>query len=135
MILTSFFSFSFFEEDDIDLIINKRLKSNFVHQLEDLISNLTYHICGGGFCSWPPASLFVRFGEPSPHGFVLKRHEKTLSAVPHISKKNTPLMLYKCLAQACVVVVHSCLCQALIKHEWDTFLADVGLHSKSSHVT
>ena len=52
-----------------------------------------------------------------------------------------PLMLYKCLAQiwvyhyyTCVVVVHSCLCQALIKHEWGVSLADVGLHSKSSHV-
>ena len=26
----------------------------------------------------------------------------------------------------CVVVVHSCLCQALIKHEWGAFLANVG---------
>ena len=34
----------------------------------------------------------------------------------------------------CVVVVHSCLCQALIRHEWGASLADVGLHSKSSHV-
>ena len=33
-----------------------------------------------------------------------------------------------------VVVVHSCLCQALIKHKWSASLADVGLHSKSSHV-
>ena len=41
------------------------------------------YICGGGFCSWPPVSLYVRFGEPSPHGFVLKQHRKTLSAVPH----------------------------------------------------
>ena len=45
--------------------------------------------CGGGFCSWPPASLFVRFGEPSPHSFVLKRHGKTLSAVPH-RQENRP---------------------------------------------
>ena len=35
----------------------------------------------------------------------------------------------------CVVVVHSCLCQALIRHEWGASLADVGLHSKSPHVT
>ena len=34
----------------------------------------------------------------------------------------------------CVVVVHSCLCQALIRHEWGASLADVRLHSKSSHV-
>ena len=32
-----------------------------------------------------------------------------------------------------VVVVHSCLRQALIKHEWGAFLADVGLHPESSH--
>ena len=32
----------------------------------------------------------------------------------------------------CVVVV--CLYQALIRHEWGASLADVGLHSKSSHV-
>ena len=43
----------------------------------------------------------------------------------HIGKRNAPLMLYKCLAQTwvyhyhtCVVVVHSYLCQAFIKHEW-----------------
>ena len=35
----------------------------------------------------------------------------------------------------CVVVVHSCLCQVLIRHEWGASLADVGLHSKFSHVT
>ena len=34
----------------------------------------------------------------------------------------------------CVVVVHSCLRHALIRHEWGASLADVGLHSKSSHV-
>ena len=34
----------------------------------------------------------------------------------------------------CVVVLHSCLCQALIKHEWGASLVDVRLHSKSSHV-
>ena len=33
-----------------------------------------------------------------------------------------------------VVVVHLCLCQALIRHEWSASLPDVGLHSNSSHV-
>ena len=33
-----------------------------------------------------------------------------------------------------LVVVHSCLRQVLIRHEWGASLADVGLHSKSSHV-
>ena len=52
------------------------------------------------------------------------------------------LMPYKCLAQAwvyhyhtCVVVVHSCLCQTLIRQEWGASLANMGLHSKFSHVT
>ena len=54
-----------------------------------------YHFCGGGFCSWPPASLFVRFGESSPHDFVLKRHGKTLSAVPHWQKKRQALIRHE----------------------------------------
>ena len=55
--------------------------------LEVLKKYIYNDFCGGGFCSWPPASLFVRFWEPSPYGFVLERHGKTLSAVPHRQEK------------------------------------------------
>ena len=48
----------------------------------------------------------------------------------------TALLPLKCtpLPLPCVVVVHSCLRQALIRHEWGASLADMELHSKSSHV-
>ena len=98
--------------------------------------------CGRGFCSWPPASLFVRFREPSPHSFVPNtKYGKTLRAVWECGSGTLMLVprAYKAwvgrISCRCgsVVVVHSCFYQAFIKHEWGASLADVGLHSKSSY--
>jgi len=44
-----------------------------------------HNFCGEIF--HPPHKLFDRFGEPSPHGFVLNtKYGKTLSAVSHQQK-------------------------------------------------
>ena len=60
------------------------------------------------------------------HGFV------TPKGMPPYYRQHA-LAVFETCSRTRVVVVHSCLCQALIKHKWDASFADMGLHSKSSH--
>ena len=107
-------------------------------------------------CEWPgtksspikrrfwgtvPIKSIVRFGKRVGLAWPCSTPYDTCTVL--LPMKGTPLpLLHMCSSGTlmlvpstyCVVVVHSCLYRALIKHEWGASLADVGLHSKSSHV-
>ena len=63
------------------------------------------YICGGRFCSWPPASLFVRFGEPSLHGIVCNRG--TLMLV--LSTYKAWVGCFSCRCETALKVFSCCL--------------------------